>query len=150
MTCPVANVGITIVAPFHLCQVTATWRRSISAWSSRGLQLLDYMVPWTLNRYVRLRVAHVPGILGTFSSPLRVSDPDRQLAVSFEVGGGENVPDIPGACATRNFTYLVRGPWNGWCWTLGVILDIIVFTYNSYSESNCMLFNPKYWWRSSD
>ena len=27
-------------------------------------------------------------------------------------GGGENVPDIPGACATRNFTYLARGPWN--------------------------------------
>ena len=26
-------------------------------------------------------------------------------------GGGENVPDIPGACATRNFTYLARGPW---------------------------------------
>ena len=27
--------------------------------------------------------------------------------------GGENVPDIPGACATRNFTYLVRGPLAG-------------------------------------
>ena len=25
--------------------------------------------------------------------------------------GGENVPGIPGACATRDFTYLVRGPW---------------------------------------
>ena len=25
-------------------------------------------------------------------------------------GGGENVRAIPGACATRNFTYLVRGP----------------------------------------
>ena len=25
-------------------------------------------------------------------------------------GGGENVPGIPGACATRNFAYLVRGP----------------------------------------
>ena len=24
-------------------------------------------------------------------------------------GGGENVPGIPGACATHNFTYLVRG-----------------------------------------
>ena len=31
-------------------------------------------------------------------------------AVSFEVGGGENVPGIPGACTTRTFTYLVRGP----------------------------------------
>ena len=26
-----------------------------------------------------------------------------------EVGGGENVPAIPDACAIRNFTYLVRG-----------------------------------------
>ena len=25
--------------------------------------------------------------------------------------GGENVPGIPGACATRNFKYLARGPW---------------------------------------
>ena len=25
--------------------------------------------------------------------------------------GGENVPGIPGACVTRNFTYLIRGPW---------------------------------------
>ena len=36
---------------------------------------------------------------------------DRKLAVSFEVCGGENVPSIPGACATCNFTYLVWGPW---------------------------------------
>ena len=36
----------------------------------------------------------------------------RYLAVSFEVGGGENVPAIPGACATLNFAYLVRGPWS--------------------------------------
>ena len=27
-------------------------------------------------------------------------------------GGGENVPGIPGACTTLNFTYLARGPWN--------------------------------------
>ena len=26
---------------------------------------------------------------------------------------GETVPGIPGACATRNFTYLVRGPYTG-------------------------------------
>ena len=34
---------------------------------------------------------------------------DRKLSVSFEVDGGENVPGIPGACATHNFTYLLRG-----------------------------------------
>ena len=36
---------------------------------------------------------------------------DYYVTVSFEVGGGENVPGIPGTCATRNFTKLVRGPW---------------------------------------
>ena len=29
---------------------------------------------------------------------------------SLTRGGGESVPGIPGACATRNFAYLVRGP----------------------------------------
>ena len=36
---------------------------------------------------------------------------DRKLAVSLKVRGRENVPGIPCACATRNFTYLARGPW---------------------------------------
>ena len=35
---------------------------------------------------------------------------DRKLVVPFKVGGEENVPGIPGACATRNFMFLVRGP----------------------------------------
>ena len=33
---------------------------------------------------------------------------------SLTHGGGENVPGIPGACASRNFAYLVRGPWVGY------------------------------------
>ena len=33
------------------------------------------------------------------------------MSRSLTRGGGENAPGIPGACATRNFTYLVRGPW---------------------------------------
>ena len=52
-----------------------------------------------------------------------VSDPDMHhgscathvpwcMSGSLTCGGGENVPGIPGACATRNFTYLVRGPRN--------------------------------------
>ena len=35
------------------------------------------------------------------------------LSGSLSCGGGENfraIPGLPGACATRNFTYLVRGP----------------------------------------
>ena len=32
------------------------------------------------------------------------------MSGSLTRGGGENVPGIPGACATHHFTYLVRGP----------------------------------------
>ena len=85
----------------------------------------------SLTRYVKWRVAHAPEMPGTFSPPPRVSDPDMhrgtcvthvrdacrdwKLALSLEVCGGENVPGIPGACATRNFTHLARGPfkWRG-------------------------------------
>ena len=38
---------------------------------------------------------------------------------SLTHGGEENIPRIPGACATRNFTYLVKGP----CQTLRGIQD---------------------------
>ena len=33
------------------------------------------------------------------------------MSGSLTRGGGENVPGIPGACATHNFTYLAKGPW---------------------------------------
>ena len=33
------------------------------------------------------------------------------MSISLTHDGGENVPGIPGACATRNIAYLVRGPW---------------------------------------
>ena len=74
-----------------------------------------------LTSYVKLRVAHSPEMPGTFSPPPLVSDPGmhhgtcvthvpRCMSGSLTRGGEENVPVIPGACATRNFTYLVRGP----------------------------------------
>ena len=51
-----------------------------------------------------------------------VSDPDMHhdtfvahvpwcMSGSVTRGGGGNVSGIPGACVTRNFTYLARGPW---------------------------------------
>ena len=33
------------------------------------------------------------------------------MSGSLTRGSGKNVPGIPGACATRNFPYLVRGPY---------------------------------------
>ena len=75
-----------------------------------------------LDRYVKFRVGHAPGMPGTFSPPPRVNDPDIHhgtcvthvsccMPVSFAVGVGENFPGTLGVCTTRNFTYLVRGPW---------------------------------------
>ena len=80
-----------------------------------------------LTRYVKLRVVHASGMPGIFPrhrlqrKPL-VSDPGKHhgtcvthvpwcISGSLTRGGGENVPGISGACATRSFTYLTRGPW---------------------------------------
>ena len=80
-----------------------------------------------LNRYVKLRVVHARKFRERFprhrpqKKPL-VSDPGMHhgtfvmyvpwgMSGSLTRGGGENVPGIPGACATRNFAHLVRGPW---------------------------------------
>ena len=70
------------------------------------------------------------------SKPL-VSDPDMHhgtcathvpwcMAESLTHGGGENVPGIPGACATRNFTYLARGP-----------CTVIKGIWSSYDQYTC-------------
>ena len=80
-----------------------------------------------LARYVKLRVAHAPGMSRTFSPLPRVSDPDMHhgtcathrpwcipgsLTSSFLLSWWlENVPGITGSCATRYFTYLSKGPW---------------------------------------
>ena len=34
------------------------------------------------------------------------------MSGSLTRGGEENVSGVPGACTTRNFAYLVRGPWS--------------------------------------
>ena len=74
------------------------WRHC--SWAYRG----------PLTGYVKLRVAHAPGMPGRFSPPPLVSDPDVHhgtcvnvpgrmpgslTSVSFEVDGGENSPAFP-------------------------------------------------------
>ena len=56
---------------------------------------LHFSVNGLLTRYAKLRVAHASRMPGTFS-------PTRWRG---------NVPGIPGACATRNFMHMARGPW---------------------------------------
>ena len=83
-----------------------------------------------LTRYENLRIAHAPGMPGTFSPAPRVSDPDMHHGtcvthVPWCIPGsltsgflccpcGENVFSIPGACTTLNFMYLVRGSLYKW------------------------------------
>ena len=75
-----------------------------------------------LTRYITLRVAHAPGMPGTFSPPPRISDPNMHYGTyatrALMPAGTANKPfpfnsvagNFPGACATRNCAYLVRGP----------------------------------------
>ena len=77
-------------------------------------------------RYVKCRVTCASGMPGTFFPPPRVSDPDMHHStgvthVPWCMPGSltngflwnrwqEKIPGIPGACASPNFAYLVRGP----------------------------------------
>ena len=65
-----------------------------------------------LERFPRHRGLAIPAyITARVRRTCRDACLDRLLAVSFEVGGGETVSGIPGACTTHNSTYLVRGPY---------------------------------------
>ena len=94
--------------------------------SGNALDFIPIPPHGPLTRYVKLRVVHAPGMLGTFSPPPTskeplFSDPDMHdgtcithvpwcMLGSLTSGGGENVHDIAGVCATCNFTYLAGGP----------------------------------------
>ena len=103
-------------------------------------------------RCSKLRVTHAPGMSETFSPPPTskeslVSDPGMHHGTcvthvpwcesgSLTRGDGENVPGLPGACATRNFVYLVRGPcWRTLCGLSLIFLHdgVISFTMTRYS-----------------
>ena len=88
----------------------------------------DGRVHGLLTRYAKLRGAQAPGMPGTFfpgsdfKGKSLVSDPGMHhgmcvthvpwcMSGSLTCSGGENVPCIPGACASHNSTYLVRGPY---------------------------------------
>ena len=75
-----------------------------------------------LTRYAKLRVAHASGMSGTFNPPPRVNNPEMHhgtcvtrvpwcmpgsLTSGFLWSRWRKNPGNPGACTTRNFTYLV-------------------------------------------
>ena len=96
------------------------WSTWLFSWVFTWLN--DIVILGPLARHVMLRIAHAPGISGTFSPPstpkeMLVSDPGMHYGACITHvpwcmsglltrSGGENVPSIPGACTTRTFTYL--------------------------------------------
>ena len=118
----------------HISYLTEAWTKTSFQKPNSKLYFMTnilyiFILIWfgPLARHVKLWVAHAPGMPGMFSrhrlqrKPL-VSDPGMHhgacathvpwcMSGSLTRGGGESVPSIPGACATRNFTYLIRGPW---------------------------------------
>ena len=55
------------------------------------------------------------------------------MSGSLTSGGRENVPGIPGACATRNFAYLARGP----CSIIYMVTNVgnlVYFLANNYYQ----------------
>ena len=76
------------------------------------------------------------------------------MSGSLTSGGGENVPGIPGACATFNFTYLARGPWTDVCFgelshyrfhNASVDMRQLDFIHNNFDLSSIRTYMKNQW-----
>ena len=76
-------------------------------WLDKVLPIENLLIRGPLTSYAKLRVAHA---LGNAGNAFPATDVPWYMSGSLIGGFGENVPGIPGACTTRNFTYLVRSP----------------------------------------
>ena len=96
-------------------------------------------LPWTSCQIRKIAGCACAGNAGNVSPRHRlqrkplVSDPGMHhgtcvthvpwcMSGSLTRSGGENVPGIPGACVTCNFTYLARSPWH----------DVIIFFFSKH------------------
>ena len=106
------------VDPINVVTFTNPITSTLQVTRNKLLQLILRSGTSRPSRYVKLRFAGAPGM---FSRKPLVNDPGMHhgtcvthepwcMSGSLTRSGGENVPGILGACATRNFTYLVRGP----------------------------------------
>ena len=59
-------------------------------------------------------------------------------------GGEENVPGIPGACATRNFTYMARGPCHHQLSCINFIWKMVCIFHGSCKKMNLHILVD--WW----
>ena len=104
-TCTVSCYMVTIV-PIFILRI-ALCHNTVIAW------LAPYLADYgPLARYVKFRFAHAPWMPGMFPLHRGFALPTCMhdaRAVMHRWRG--KVLGIPGACATRSFTHLVRGPW---------------------------------------
>ena len=110
------NPGIFSVEPFREKTHTRKWILKCD------LQNVSHFVPFSICCGLRMRREcreRFPRHRLQWKPP--VSDPGMHrgtcvthvtwcMSGSLNRDGGENVPGIPGACATGNFTYVARGP----------------------------------------
>ena len=106
-----------------------------------------------LERFLRHRLQRKPLV----SDPglhhgTRVTHVPWCMSGSLTRGGWKNIPVIPGACATRSFTYLARGPcslWSRfhvqchmmpWLYLFCLLLRTIIYLDQIYTIRNFALF----------
>ena len=98
-TAEALHVTTVILQSYHIHPYPRPPQPKVSIPQRPILQIIYAHGP--LARYVKLGVAHAPGMPGTILPPPRVSDPDTHvpwcipgslIEVSFEFGGEENVP----------------------------------------------------------
>ena len=122
----VTSPSITIInalLPLLLMRLVH-WIACISASWTSHLQLCPQWASYQIDKFVGCACAGNAGNVSPrrrFQRKPLVSDPGMHhgtcvthvpwcMSGSLTCGDGENVPGIPGACATCNFTYLARGP----------------------------------------
>ena len=122
-----------------------TWI-STANWNEMGIGVLPKHLRCLrhgpLTRYVKLRVAHAPGMPGTFSPDAEFKG-KRELAIPACITARawrtcrdacrDCLPAVAGKCSrhsrrmrTRNFTYLARGPcWCNWDGTYSINAELM-------------------------
>ena len=93
------------------------WEHSIRDWRNCGLCIRrECRERFPRHRLQRKPLVSDPGVRHCMC----VTHVPWCMSGSLARGGGENIPGIPGACVTRNLTYLGWGPCaykQGWCWS---------------------------------
>ena len=119
----------TVVIALQLLRLRRSCARDVcnswwpNSWLNNSKQVLSNTgAHGLLTTHVKLWVANAPGMPGTFPPRHRlVSDPGMHhgtfithvpwcMSGSLTLDGGENVPGITGARASRNFRYLTSDP----------------------------------------